>query len=66
MVRSFDNAGERIERGARVTTLNGNIAGKVLEVKMEWGRVMVSVKWDDGQVRPKIAPSALIVVKQPW
>ena len=61
-MRTFDSAGRRIKKGARVTTLNGNIAGEVLDIEMQWGRVMVTVKWDDGQVRPKIAPTALIVV----
>lgn len=62
MVKSFDAGGRRIKKDSRVTTLNGNIAGRVIDIEMSWGRVLVSVKWDDGITRPKLAPDALIVV----
>lgn len=52
----------RIETDARVTTVTGDLAGRVLDVEVEWGRIAVTVAWDDGEPRPKNRPQELIVI----
>lgn len=60
-IRAVDGRGNEMGPGTRVTTKNGRLAGDVIDIEMQNGRPMVAVKYDDGMVRPRVAPEVLIV-----